>query len=69
MGEKGYYDPDFPKGFTKGHVNKLNSQMGISAVEAEAMKICSMANISTAQWPEHYTMVIEKLNSTKEGTL
>lgn len=70
-GEQGYYDPDFPKGFTKDHVNKLNSQMGISAVEAEAMKICSMANISTDKWPEHYTSVLEKLNCTKkqEGTL
>lgn len=70
-GEQGYYDPDFPKGFTIDHINKLNSQMGISAVEAEAMKICSMANISADKWPEHYTMVIEKLNSTKkqESTL
>lgn len=70
-GEKGYYDPDFPKGFTKDHVNKLNSQMGISAVEAEAMKICSMANITSDKWPEHYTSILEKLNCTKkqEGTL
>lgn len=70
-GEQGYYDPDFPKGFTKDHVNKLNSQMGISAVEAEAMKICSMANITSDKWPEHYTSILEKLNCTKkqEGTL
>lgn len=61
-GEQGYYDPDFPAGFTKEHINELNSKMGISAVEAEAMKICSMANISTDKWPEHYVSILEKLS-------
>lgn len=66
-GEQGYYDPGYPKGFTKDHINKLNAQMGISAVAAEAMKICSMANIPTDKWPEHYEMVVAKLNCTKKS--
>ena len=61
-GEQGYYDPDFPAGFTKEQINELNSKMGISENEAEAMKICSMANISSDKWPEHYVSILEKLS-------
>ena len=61
-GEQGYYDPDFPVGFTKEQINELNSKMGISENEAEAMKICSMANISSDKWPEHYVSILEKLS-------
>lgn len=61
-GEQGYYDPDFPAGFTKEHIRELNSKMGISEAEAEAMKICSIANISSDKWPEHYVSVLERIS-------
>ena len=65
-GEKGYYDPGYPVGFTKEQVNDLNTRLGISENEATAMEMCSMQDLSSDEWTTRYSQILETLEHTKK---
>lgn len=70
-GESGYYMTNY-EGKTQQNiqlVNKLNSQLGVSENEAEAMKILSMnksieGNID--EWQKKFAEIIEKMEKNND---
>ena len=67
FGEKGYYQTEFDSmnSANEQYVKKLNSQLGVSDNEAEAMKILSMndsidGNIN--EWQKKFDEIVKRLN-------
>lgn len=65
-GEKGYYDPGYPTGFSKEQVRDLNAKLGISENKATAMEMCSMQDLSSDEWTTRYSQILETLKHTKK---
>ena len=67
-GEYGYYETtyDGKKPENEQLVKKLNSQLGVSYGEAEAMKILSMNKIiegNNAEWQKKFDEIVNKLEA------
>jgi hypothetical protein len=41
-GEKGYYQTDWPDGYTQEMIDNLNQRLGVTKAQAEAMHVGSM---------------------------
>lgn len=62
FGESGYYKTNYPEGYTQETVDTMNERLGLTKLEAEAMKITSMnQGLSGEAWAQHYEMVLESL--------
>ena len=65
FGEKGYYQTEY--GSSQAHeqyVKNLNTQLGVSEHEAEAMKILSMNNSidgNMTEWQKKFDEIVNKL--------
>ncbi len=68
FGEKGYYQTEFDSmnPTNEQYVKKLNSQLGVSDNEAEAMKILSMNDSidgNIEEWQMKFDDIVKRMNN------
>lgn len=68
FGEKGYYQTEYSLHDSTNEelVKRLNSQLGVSESEAEAMKILSMNDSidgNIEEWQKKFSEIVEKMDS------